>query len=189
MIPVALQPEPSDFDVKVRQPGRCYLQQHPTGDLPPYWQTMTQELWKVYGGICAYLAVFFEFATGAASTDHFVAKSQERSLAYEWSNYRLASLAMNRRKGIHEVLDPCEIEANSFFINFLDGEIYPNPEKTEDYRISCQKTIDVLQLNDAPCKRMRLEHFQEFAEGNVSLSYLKQKSPFVFQKVIRQKLT
>lgn len=188
MIPVVLQPEPADFDEKVRQPGLRYLKSHPHGSLKPYWQAMTAALWEAYGGVCAYLAIYFEYVTGAASTDHVVAKSQERSLAYEWSNYRLASLAMNRKKGIHEVLDPCELEDDSFFINFLDGEIYPNPEKNEDYRSRCQRTIDVLQLNDALCKRMRLEHFQAFAEGNVSMAYLKRGSPFVYQEVIRQKL-
>lgn len=65
MIPVAPQPEPNDFDVKVRQPGSAWLAKKgltaiaplPTEtEPPPYWRACLDELHRSYGGICAYLA-------------------------------------------------------------------------------------------------------------------------------------
>lgn len=95
MIPVQLQPEPLDFDKKVRQPGHQWLlrnnidlNQPPPAPsaLPAYWQKGTEWLWRSYCGTCAYLAIYFELPSGAGSTDHFVAKSADAGQAYEWAN-------------------------------------------------------------------------------------------------------
>ena len=109
MIPVTPQPEPEDFDRLVRQPGRDYLRLHPDtkpSKLPAYWTRVIHDLWEKYNGICAYLAKYLPEPTGAVTTDHFVAKSKTKEWAYEWSNYRLASLGKNRKKNTDKVLDP-----------------------------------------------------------------------------------
>lgn len=107
MIPVKLQPEPDDFDKKVRQPGQTWLADHgiapdapppKAADLPNYWIRSNKQLWDAYSGVCAYLAIYFEWVTGAATTDHFVAKSKHAGDAYEWVNYRLSCLGPNRKK-------------------------------------------------------------------------------------------
>ena len=108
MIPVQLQPEPADFDRNVRQPGRNWLTNHRialnaapprASALPNYWTHSNKQVWYAYSGVCAYLAIYFEWVTGAASTDHFVAKSRNAGDAYEWNNYRLSCLGPNRNKG------------------------------------------------------------------------------------------
>ena len=95
MIPVELQPEPPGFHENVRQRGRTWMKSHgvepdaPPPDpaaLPPYWRGSNRQLWDAYSGVCAYLAIYFEWCIGAASTDHFVAKSRnardaERTIA------------------------------------------------------------------------------------------------------------
>jgi hypothetical protein len=77
MIPVALQPEPEDFDTKVRQPGLAWLAEHgiapasplpKASGLPAYWSQSNKQLWTAYSGVCAYLAIFFEWSTGASFT-------------------------------------------------------------------------------------------------------------------------
>ncbi|MFM5666742.1 hypothetical protein ACET62_21620, partial [Aeromonas veronii] len=107
MIPVQLQPEPADFDARVRQHGLDWLATNgialnaPPPDaskLPNYWTRSNKQLWDTYSGVCAYLAIYFEWVIGAASTDHFVAKSQNAGDAYEWDNYRLSTLGPNRNK-------------------------------------------------------------------------------------------
>ena len=189
MIPVTPKPEPEKFDEQVRKPGNEFLENNPqTTELPPYWRNVQQELWEAYEGICAYFAIYFEFATGASSTDHFVAKSKARELAYEWSNYRLACLGANRKKNIHEVLDPFELEENSFEIDFANGEILVNKQKTEAYRSLCQKTIDILELNSPALKRIRMNHYRDYAMEQVNLEYLKNHSPFVYSEIVRQGL-
>lgn len=191
MIPVTPQPEPPDFDVKVRQPGRNYILLNPrasAADLPPLWREMNRTLWETYNGICSYLAVFFEFATGASSTDHFAPKSKNIQDAYEWSNYRLACLAANRRKNTHIVLDPFTMQSESFTIDFLDGEITPNETKSLRYQGFCQHTIEILGLNDPDIKKMRVRHFDDYWNDLVNLEWLQRYSPFVYSEIIRQQL-
>lgn len=104
MIPVVLQPEPADFDEKVRQPGLRWLTANGINPdnppprataLPNYWNRSNRQLWEAYSGMCAYLAIFFEWVTGASSTDHFIAKSRHAGNAYEWNNFRLSCLGAN----------------------------------------------------------------------------------------------
>ena len=125
MIPVKPQPEPTNFDKKVRQTGQNWLRKKgfpldqplpEKADPKPLWRECLDELHLEYGGVCAYLAIYIERATGAASADHFVAKSSsEAYLVYEWSNYRLACLAMNARKrAFDDVLDPFYLPENVF---------------------------------------------------------------------------
>jgi hypothetical protein len=120
MIHVNAQPEPSGFDVNVRQKGIAYLRNKkialdkpipPKTEIYPYWRDCLDDLYSNYQGICAYLAVYFERVTGGGSIDHFIPKSKRADLAYEWCNYRLACSIMNCRKRDYEdVLDPFEIE-------------------------------------------------------------------------------
>ena len=140
MIPVNLQPEPTDFDDRVRQRGLAWLlkkgialNQAPPdpAKLPRYWSEANEQLWEAYNGVCAYLAIYFEWGTGAASTDHFIAKSSLAGEAYEWNNYRLSCLAPHRDKNnFADVIDPVGMAANTFFINFASGEVSPNPALT-----------------------------------------------------------
>ena len=191
MIHVDPQPEPPDFDEKVRKPGLKFLKDNPdcsVTELKAYWRNVLPELWEEYHGICAYLAIFFEKSTGASSVDHFVPKYKNRKLAYEWRNYRLSCLGANVKKHTSEVLDPFKLEENAFVINFSDGSIRPNRDKAQDYQILCQKTIDILSLNDSSNKKMRKGHFDDYRKKHVSLDYLRRKSPFVYSEIVRQGL-
>lgn len=191
MIPVTPKPEPEIFDEKVRKPGKEFLSNNPDADakdLPPYWRNIQEELWEAYDGVCAYFSIYFEIISGASSTEHFVAKSKVRELAYEWSNYRLACLGANQKKNVHEVLDPFEIEENSFEINFTDGEVSVNKQKPIKYQALCQKTIDALKLNSSLMKAVRMRHYQDYITKSVDLNYMKTHSPFVYSEIIRQKL-
>ena len=64
MIPVDLQPEPEDFDHKVRKPGLDWLAAKgipvsgplPAGEkLPSYWRRALQQLGTAYSQVCARL--------------------------------------------------------------------------------------------------------------------------------------
>ena len=198
MIPVQLQPEPADFDAEVRQKGRDWLATKgialtapppKASDLPNYWTHSNKQLWDAYSGICSYLAIFFEWTTGAASTDHFVAKSQNAGEAYEWSNYRLSALGPNRNKNkFDDVLDPVGLAPNTFVINFASGEISPNAALSAADRDAAQATIDRLRLDSEEHRRMRASHFGDYLANDCSLDFLARKSPFVHAEIVRQGL-
>ncbi len=61
MIPIIRQPEPDEFNEKVRIPGNEFLKIHPQDDtpIPPYWQKIENELWCAYNGICSYFSIYF----------------------------------------------------------------------------------------------------------------------------------
>ncbi|MBM0491104.1 hypothetical protein GNZ06_06075 [Aeromonas jandaei] len=198
MIPVPLQPEPADFDDRVRQPGLDWLATNgvalnaPPPDaskLPNYWTRSNKQLWDTYSGVCAYLAIYFEWVIGAASTDHFVAKSQNAGDAYEWDNYRLSALGPNRNKNkFDDVLDPVGLAPDTFVINFASGEVSPNPALSVADRIAAQATIDRLKLDSEEHRRMRASHFGDYVANDCSLDFLARKSPFVHSEIVRQGL-
>lgn len=201
MIPVALQPEPVapqlDFDAEVRQPGLAWLAKHkiaangppPKGtNLPRYWSKSNKMLWKAYSGQCAYLAIYFEWPTGASSTDHFVAKSNHAGDAYEWRNYRLACLGPNRLKNAFTgVLDPIGLAHDTFVLNLFSGRMRPNPALNPTALAAATATIDRLQLNSEETMQMRARHFSEYI-CHGSPASLKKYSPFVWYEAMRQGL-
>lgn len=82
----------------------------------------------LYSGICAYSCFDIDPVTGAASVDHFVPKSLDWRLVYEWSNYRLASARMNSRKrDFTDVVDPFGPIADWFHIEPVGYQLFPNP--------------------------------------------------------------
>lgn len=198
MIPVALQPEPADFDVEVRQKGLAWLTAKglapyaappDSSKLPSYWTQSNKQLWEAYSGICAYLAIFFEWSTGASSTDHFIAKSKNAGDAYEWGNYRLSCLGPNRNKNkFDDVLDPIGLAPNTFVINFASGKILPNPSLPLAQKHAARKTIRRLRLDSPENKVMRARHYSDFLNGDCSLNFLFRHSPFVYAEIVRQGL-
>lgn len=137
MIPVTLKPEPENFDTDVRQRGHAWLGEKgialtkappKASILPTYWRCSNKQLWEAYFGVCAYLAIYFEWVTGASSTDHFIAKSRHAGDAYEWNNYRLCCMGANRNKTkFDDVLDPFSLAPDTFILNLVTGCIKANP--------------------------------------------------------------
>jgi hypothetical protein len=159
MIPIAAQPEPADFDAEVRKKGLAHLRKKgipldqplpPKANIEPYWRACLADLHQAYGGICAYLGVFFERVLGGGSVDHFIAKSSHAGLAYEWSNYRLACSTMNSRKReYNDVLDPFYLAPDLFRLQLSTGHIYPNPRLEARSMRIVEETI--LGLPSDPC--------------------------------------
>lgn len=198
MIPVTPQPEPSTFDAKVRKPGLDWLNQQgipldqPPADpaaLPTYWRRTQKELWRAYRGVCAFLCIYFEWPLGAQSTDHFIPKSSNAGSAYEWANYRLSCLGMNRIKNkFDDVMDPFEIKQDTFVLNLASGEIKPGDAQPDDIKAKATETIRRLKLDDPETNRMRAERYGDYCRGDVSADYLARHSPFVWYEAQRQGL-
>jgi len=197
MIPVILQPEPGDFDAKVRIPGHDWLQANgialnsapPKGTkLTNKWTHSNKQLWYAYDGVCACLAIYFEWVTGASSTDHFVAKSKNAGDAYEWNNYRLSCLGPNRNKReFADVLDPIGLQPETFLLNLSSGGIWANSNLSHADVVLANKTINRLKLNTAEHKKMRAQHFVRYLRKKDEAT-LKELSPFVWYEAHRQNL-
>ena len=198
MIHVSAQTEPSAFDKDVRKKGLSYLGKRgflldqplpPKADIEPYWRECLTDLHQVYGGICAYIGVFFERVMGGGSVDHFIAKSNNAGLAYEWSNYRLACSTMNSRKRDYDdVLDPFLLAPDLFRLQLSTGHIYPNPNLHAVPMRLVEETIERLGLDGAQCRELRSRWYQEYLEHGLPADYLKKKSPFVWCEANRQGL-
>jgi hypothetical protein len=135
------------------------------------------------------LAIYFDWPTGAATTEHFIAKSRNAGQVYEWSNYRLTCLGPNRLKNrFDDVIDPFTMRDGTFHLNFADGGIDPNPDLPPDEKKIAQRTIDRLKLDDPETRRMRCDHWQDYLQGHVDSNYLMRHSPFVWYEARRQGL-
>lgn len=197
MIRVSKAPEPADFDAKVRQKGLKYLASKgitlhaplpPRTHIHPFWRDCFDDLYEGYNGICAYLSIRFERVTGT-STDHYIPKSASPALAYEWSNYRLACLAMNAKKGTSQsVLDPFKVTNGWFRLELLTGGIYPDLELNPDLKAPVIDTIELLGLDKPASRKIRARHFQQYIENHISQAFLQCYSPFVYMEANRQGL-
>lgn len=192
MIRIAQQPEYSDFDGQVRQPGMAFLAEcpNPTSNQfkkKNYWNRAATELYAAYSGICAYTAVYLP---ERGSVDHFKPKSDHPHLAYEWSNFRLASGRVNSAKGNKaEVLDPFEINDDWFYLDIPECLMRANPALPRETRVQINATINSLRLNDDDhYAQERCNILMEYASGDVSLAFLQRRYPFLAKEVIRQGL-
>lgn len=211
MIPVALESEPASFDVKVRQRGLAAIaelagNEHarqragrkrapvagrrdaiPPDAFPPYWRDVLPEMRKAYGGLCAYLAMYIEPATGASSVDHVVPRARSWQLVYEWSNYRLAAARINSKKrDLELVLDPFAIRPGLFALELVSFQVVPGLDAKGSALGDVDATIELLGLNHFECCKQRGEYIQSYEAGEIVLSYLERRAPFIAQELRRQ---
>lgn len=197
MIPVAPQPAPAEFEREVKNPGLDWLnEKRIPHDGPAAANLKWNALWtktidyahQAYGGLCAYLACHLELATGEVTIDHHVSKKSTPRLAYEWCNYRLASLGVNRAKGELACIDPFEVQMGWFQLELVSGRIFANPTLPDPTLQLIELSIRNLKLDNARCRKMRAQYFKNYRDGLISSGYLQLKNPLVFAEALRQEL-
>lgn len=211
MIHVQPQPEPADFDARVRQPGLSALGElvgEPPAikrpgprrkqiaqriedlghdDLPPLWRHCLPQLAEAYQRICAYFGLHVESITGSDTVDHYVPKSLDVRQAYEWANYRFACARMNARKGVvAQVLDPFEVEDGWFQLELVRFQLIPAPDLASELAARIETTIQLLGLNDEECKQTRARWYEDYQAGHVSLPYVERRFPLLARELHRQ---
>ncbi|HHC24567.1 MAG TPA: hypothetical protein ENK58_04020 [Desulfobacterales bacterium] len=192
MIPVRPEPEPENFELRVREPGFKFLREvpEPTGSQwkgREYWQRSLPNMRKAYRCICAYCAQWIPYGTGNHSVDHFLPKNEYPEIAYEWSNFRYVSSRFNARKGTNRILDPFQIKEGWFVLNFLSFLIRPESALPPDTKKAVLNTIRILRLNeDEDLVAERQSWFEDFRTGQISFSFLKKKRPFIAYELERQ---
>lgn len=189
MIHVRLQPEPGDFDSRVRIPGTQWRQANPgaaPATFPPFWRDAMPALRQSYKGICAYYCCFVMPATGGASTDHFAPKSKEPADTYEWSNYRFACTRMNSRKSnASDVLDPFTLADGCFALVFHTMRVVPAAGVTGSILGKVNKTVNRLNLNSTECIDERTRYWNQYQRG-LHVEDFYQAAPFIALEAVRQ---
>jgi len=197
MIRVEEKQEPSCFDQSVRQKGLAWLKSKklPVSGLlpnriqsPAYWRDVLGHLHTCYNGVCAYYS-FYVHKAGGVTTDHFVPKTNEIALIYEWSNYRLSCFtANNLKRDYTDVLDPFSVLPETFRLNLVNGEISVNREArfSETYIALADATIKRLKLNSQDTVKMRFEYIQAYIDGQFTSAHLLRLNPFVHAEMQRQ---
>lgn len=193
MIPVKPQPEPADFEKKVRSKGVVFLQsvtQLKAWDNREYWRECLKDLYGAYNQVCAYSAQWIPPIEGSSTVDHFIPKSVKPELAYEWSNFRLSCLKMNARKrDFQDVLDPFQMKPGWFTLNFPSLLVKPNPDLEESIKSQVRSTIKRLKLNDDDvCVKHRQDWLMRYCEEKFKFEFLKETAPFIAYELERQNL-
>ena len=102
--------KPEGFTTEVEEPGAAWLAENPNAKRPrDLWSPFKSILAEGFNSLCAYSAMYEPVGT----VDHFVSWHEDKSKAYEWSNYRYCAQWINSSKQIlsaADVLDPFKVE-------------------------------------------------------------------------------
>ncbi|MBK8251757.1 MAG: hypothetical protein IPK82_03705 [Polyangiaceae bacterium] len=212
MIPVALAPEPKDFDKRVRQPGLAAIDELvgraprlkrrgpprtkiadteakiPTAKLPPFWREALDDMMEAYEQRCAYLAIFIE-ETGNPTVDHVIPKSLAWDQAYEWSNYRLCTGIVNSKKGeLLQLVDPVKAKNGWFELDLASYRVVRGQSAPKAQHHKIDATLPLLNLRD--CCVLRKRYVEEYRRGpgarGIDLAYLEYRAPFIALELRRQ---
>jgi hypothetical protein len=116
-----------------------------------------------------------------------IPKSQQWDKVYEWSNYRLACSLMNSRKNnVPHVLDPFEVETGWFELELVGFQLKPSPKVNATIRQGIADTIGQLHLNDNECRDLRERYATDYWSGEITLSHLTRRAPFIALELRRQ---
>ncbi len=148
MIRVERQEEPPNFDKEVRARGNDYVAKHPGEKPPAYWNNCKGDLYRAYGGYCAYTTIRINGQSNSV-VDHFLPQSRHPELRYEWSNYRLSSFYINSvKRDAEPIIDPFELPENAFHLaEDMSIEVNPEAFANEEAVALAQDTLRRLKLN------------------------------------------
>ncbi len=185
MIHVQPPEEPDDFDRMVRIPGTLWLSSNPAGDkFPDYWKHCFGALAEGFNHLCGYSAMHVPEL--GAVVDHYLSKSKQRELTYEWSNYRYASSRINSRKHTFDdqILDPFEVRDGWFEVQLGSWQLMTTNAIPQDKRDRAQFTMDQLDIQTGrDALNLRRRHYKMFLNGQATLATLCCNAPLVCRAV------
>lgn len=195
MIPITLKPEPDDFNTKVRILGQKFLENYPNPTKENWkkkgnkiYRKASKQLRDKYNKICAYSAEWVP--SGDKSIDHFIPKSVDKNLAFEWNNFRLCFEILNQNKGSQIILDPFKIKETWFVIDFDTYLIKSNQKLDDELREAIYDTVNkILKLNDNIFLNRRIKWIDTYYKGTIAtIEGLRRKAPFIAYELERQDL-
>jgi hypothetical protein len=186
MIRFEARPAPEGFSGRVAQRGTAWLAASETGRLPPYWQEFRHALADAFGSLCAYGAMYEPVGT----VDHFVSVNEDRSKAYDWSNYRFASAWLNSSKQAlrsSQLIDPFTVQDGWFEVQLPSMQLALTEHVPAEWRERGQFMLERMHLaHDERIVRQRREWFRMYQEGGLSLDELAKKAPLIAAAIAKR---
>jgi hypothetical protein len=155
--------------------------------MPGYlWRRVSSELRTAFQELCGYTAMWISEGT----VDHFVSRSEDRTLAFEWGDFRYASASINSSKSAlrsHQVLDPFDVGEGWFEVILPSCQMVITSHCPPEYADRAQNMLKRLKLGDGEdIVRVRLEWYRMYCDGELSLEGLARKAPLIAQAVRKQ---
>ena len=178
--------EPADFHERARVPGTAWLDTNPDAKRPrDYWTPFKNVLAEGFGQLCAYSVMYEPVGT----VDHFVSWHEDRSLAYEWGNYRYCAGWINSSKKnalAADLLDPFEVEEGWFEIHLPSLQLRVSDTVPNRFRERAEHVLMRLHLrNDERVMRQRSEWYSLYRNGDITLKGLETKAPLIAAAIAR----
>jgi len=173
-------PKPEGFEERAEKPGRAWLEAHPEARRPrDYWAPFKGALAEGFRQLCAYSAMYEPVGT----VDHFVSVEEDRSRAYDWSNYRFCSHWLNASKQSlpsGEMLDPFLVDDGWFEVLLPSLQLVVTDQVPHEFRERAQRVIERLHLrDDERVLAQRREWYRMYQEGELNLDGLRKKAPMI----------
>ena len=191
MMPVKFQPEPGDFEVRVRSVGANFLKKtlYPVNfKNHEHWTLAIPDMMRLYNENCAYSGLRLWTKSQEATIDHFLPKAKNPHLAYEWSNFRLCNRRINGWKGEATVVDPFEIRPDWFCLDFDNMHVKIQDHVEINLKTELEKSIAILRLNDKDFVDYRWEWYAQYLNQNASIALLNKFASFVAYELKRQRI-
>jgi len=124
------------------------------------------------------------------TVDHFVSCDEDRSKAYDWSNFRFASGWINSSKNSlssNEIFDPFQVVNGWFEILLPSLQLVATDAVPEVLRDRANFVLKRLHLrDDERVIRQRREWYRMYQEGELTLDGLSKKAPLIAAAVVKQ---
>jgi hypothetical protein len=176
-------PEPPEFNTLAATPGKTWLLDNPKGRPKDYWGPFKQALADGFRNLCAYSAMYEPVGT----VDHFVSCDEDRSKAYDWSNYRYASGWLNSSKQhlkSKELLDPFAVQDGWFKLILPSLQLVASEAVPSDLRAKVEFVLNRLHLrDDERVIRQRREWYRMYQDGELTLEGLRKKAPLIARAI------
>jgi hypothetical protein len=140
-----------------------------------------------FKGLCSYSAIWL---SAPGTVDHFVSRAENRSLTYEWNNFRYASAWINSRKSAlraEQVLDPFEVGEDWFEIILPSCQLVMTTHCPPAFRERAQTMLKRLGLGHGEnAVSYRQEFYQMHREGKLSFDLLSRWAPLIARAIRKQ---
>lgn len=185
MIRVERAPEPPGFEARVRTPGRRWLALGGKS-APGYWRRVLHELREAFQDRCAYTATWL---SAPGTVDHFVSRDEDRSLTYEWTNFRYAAAWINSSKSAlraDQILDPCEIGEDWFEIVLPLCQLRVTERCPEALRGRARFMLSRLGLDHGPNVLPFRKRIYEMHQKGLALDEVEKLAPLIARAIRKQ---
>lgn len=179
--------EPEDFEDECRQAGNEWLAKNPDCKRPrDFWSPFRKALADGFSSRCGYGAMWVSSGT----VDHFVSCNEDKTQAYQWSNYRYVEGWVNsskKNKNSADILDPFDVQAGWFEILLPSMQMVLTDTVPDKFRSRAEYTLSEFPLrDDERILRTRREWYRMYQDGEMTLEGLRKKAPLIAAAVEKQ---